>query len=550
MNDYKTLYNELLKKLSKDQEKIINYLSFLTLILNRTSDYSDIENFIYKMLQEAKIIFNNKINFYFYDDKNKNFYRQDNAQKNYLNIKNSLNKKITLSKDAIAINDKDEIQSLLNNTASSNSLIIVPIYRSNQLEGIFILSQEKPLNLADIRMFDMVSKIVSIAADNINNKHFLRTTYINIYKTMIKVLSLSDRSTFNHSIRVKHYATEISKNLGINKKGLKIIRLGSMLHDIGKIAINDSIINKPGKLTKEEFKIIQQHPVIGYKMLNHIAYFKDILQIVLNHHEKLDGSGYPNGIRNIDKLTQIVAVSDIIDAISATRSYKENNNFSYIIDELKKLRGIKLNSEIIDSAIDFVNSNKFLLMKKHMFEKEKYFNYDVDTGDMQDIIDKLKNDNSNLKKSLNIYRQQLSHKIQELEKFMASRKHTSIPLEPAKSHINDAIFEIINKYLNIESAIFLEINNYDISISGSAGKYINVENLIRIFSNDLLKTKLISLQIFQDNSLITIPINSHKSVCLIGSFNDTEEKTIHSIQSEIESTLKRISSNFNNLYAF
>jgi len=142
--------------------------------------------------------------------------------------------------------------------------------------------------------------------------------------------------TFEHSVNVAYLTAEICltplwddfrENIGIRRDEFNVddLVLGALLHDIGKLDIPKKILDKPGKLTKRELEIIHQHPLLGYNRLTQLGGFSDLtLDVVLHHHEKIDGSGYPDGITNCDELVQLVAFCDMYDALTASRCYRES----------------------------------------------------------------------------------------------------------------------------------------------------------------------------------------------------------------------------------
>ena len=120
------------------------------------------------------------------------------------------------------------------------------------------------------------------------------------------------------------YATEIAQCIGVPEKDLSTVRIGGMVHDIGKVVVPDQVLNKPGRLTDEEMDIIKRHPVVGYEILKPLRTLQEVLPIVRWHHEKPNGRGYPDGLKDdeLPLLPRIVAVADCFDAISTDRPYR------------------------------------------------------------------------------------------------------------------------------------------------------------------------------------------------------------------------------------
>jgi len=143
--------------------------------------------------------------------------------------------------------------------------------------------------------------------------------------TLAKTIDARDPYTAGHSGRVADYADQVAERLGLEGQIRMDLRRGALFHDLGKIVIPDSILRKPGKLTEEERSVIEEHPVVGHDLLSPMKTMRQTLPIVYHHHERLDGSGYPDGIYGpaIPMAVRIVTVADIFDALTSDRSYRE-----------------------------------------------------------------------------------------------------------------------------------------------------------------------------------------------------------------------------------
>lgn len=146
-----------------------------------------------------------------------------------------------------------------------------------------------------------------------------------IIMAIANAVEAKDSVTNGHVNRVAYWSQKIGEKLGLSQDELELLRKGSMLHDIGKIGIPDNILNKPGSLTKEEFDIMKTHTIIGEKIIKALKSFENIRSTIRHHHEKLDGSGYPDNLKNsdIDLYTRIVAIVDIYDALIMDRPYRK-----------------------------------------------------------------------------------------------------------------------------------------------------------------------------------------------------------------------------------
>ncbi|PMC34495.1 phosphohydrolase [Bacillus sp. UMB0899] len=157
-----------------------------------------------------------------------------------------------------------------------------------------------------------------------------------------------DRYTYKHSERVAQYSVKIARKLKLNKENLENLTISASLHDIGKIHVPIEVLNKPSRLTDEEFALIKKHPVDGAKMLNGTSY-EELAPIIEQHHERLNGTGYPYGLKGNEILLEarIIAVSDTFDAMTEDRAYRKAMNDQIAIDELIRLSGTHYDEDVV-----------------------------------------------------------------------------------------------------------------------------------------------------------------------------------------------------------
>jgi len=181
----------------------------------------------------------------------------------------------------------------------------------------------------------------------------------NMFLTLLKSIEARDFYTSRHSLNVSNYSTRIGKELNFSKNEIEILYKGSLLHDIGKIGIYDKILNKPGKLTAEEFTHIKEHPGKGEEICKIIRMDPQILEIIRLHHEKLDGTGYPDGLKEneIGKLIRIITVADIFDALTTDRPYRLSKSKEQAMAILKQeAEEDKLDKSIVDCVSSTFNA--------------------------------------------------------------------------------------------------------------------------------------------------------------------------------------------------
>lgn len=172
-------------------------------------------------------------------------------------------------------------------------------------------------------------------------------------ESLVRLLEAKDAYTRGHSGRVAKYTEKIALKMNFPQEEVESLRKIAKVHDIGKLGIPKSILNKKEKLTEEDWKTIQEHPGIGEKILRPVVFNEEMLAIVRGHHERYDGKGYPDGIKGDDITisSQIVSVADTYDAMTSTRAYRLSLSKEEAIEELKKNSGIQFNSRIIEAFL-------------------------------------------------------------------------------------------------------------------------------------------------------------------------------------------------------
>lgn len=191
------------------------------------------------------------------------------------------------------------------------------------------------------------------------NRIKINNIYHDVIESLVEALEAKDSYTRGHSERVADFSYKLAKSLGIRGTKLEQIHIAAHLHDIGKIGVPDRVLNKKGKLSSEDWEHIRKHPTIGYNILKKSNKLKFIAKIVLCHHERWDGNGYPLKLKG-DKIpegSRIIAVSDTIDAMMSKRSYRKALSLEVCKQELIKNKGIMFEPKIVEHAIDILDKN-------------------------------------------------------------------------------------------------------------------------------------------------------------------------------------------------
>lgn len=201
----------------------------------------------------------------------------------------------------------------------------------------------------------------------ISNKK-LQAQFQNSINAISKLGELRDAYTAGHQVKVTDLACRIAQELNLDENSINNLRLGSMIHDIGKISIPSEILNKPGKIEPLEMMILRTHAEMGYKIIKEIDFPPEVSLMVIQHHERIDGSGYPFGLSG-DKIlleSKILAIADVIEAMSSHRPYRPALGIHAAMEEIKQYSGIKYETEIVNICLDLFNN------KGYMFPEIKY----------------------------------------------------------------------------------------------------------------------------------------------------------------------------------
>jgi putative nucleotidyltransferase with HDIG domain len=183
-------------------------------------------------------------------------------------------------------------------------------------------------------------------------KH-IESTYDETLGALGAALDLRDNETAGHSCRVMRYSVAMARQMGCSDEQITNIARGAYLHDIGKIGVPDAILRKPAKLTDEETAIMRTHVRIGYELVCRIAFLKDAAAIVLTHHERYDGTGYPQGLvgKEIPLGSRIFAVADTLDAMTSDRPYRHALPYSTAHDEIVRGSGKQFDPEVVQAFV-------------------------------------------------------------------------------------------------------------------------------------------------------------------------------------------------------
>jgi response regulator RpfG family c-di-GMP phosphodiesterase len=252
-------------------------------------------------------------------------------------------------KEAIVINSNEHPE-------VSPSLICAPLMIRNSILGILSIRKKKNREIFSKKDLHHILSLTKRASLNLENKILYESMYSNIMdtlKSLISSVQARDHYTEEHSRRVTETALKIAVELNCSVNDIESLKIAGILHDVGKIAVPDSILLKPDKLTLEEYLVIKNHPAIGENILKPVVLLDKERKVIHCHHERWDGKGYPLGIagNGIPYLARILAVADSFDAMTNNRPYRPAMQIGQAIDELIRNKNTQFDGEIVDAFI-------------------------------------------------------------------------------------------------------------------------------------------------------------------------------------------------------
>lgn len=188
---------------------------------------------------------------------------------------------------------------------------------------------------------------------------------LNVFQETIEAIALTIEKRYSylsgHQQRVSRLSVAIANELGLSKKEIEGIRIAGIIHDIGKISVPAGILSKPGPISEIEFSLIKTHPKIGYDILKNIEFPWPIAEIIYQHHEKIDGSGYPSGLSGKDMLTEakIISVADIVEAIASHRPYRPALGIDAALEEISGNKGVLYDKEVVNACLELFKEKGF-----------------------------------------------------------------------------------------------------------------------------------------------------------------------------------------------
>ncbi len=242
------------------------------------------------------------------------------------------------------------------------SYFCVPLQVKRRFFGVLVMSSVRPAWFAKIHMMgaERLATQVGIALENARLLEGIEEIFMGTVRSLVSAIDAKSTWTRGHSLRVADYAVRIGEKLRFNKDALDKLRMAAILHDIGKIGTYEGILDKPGKLTSEEMDLIRRHPAQGAEILRPLGAMKDIIPIMKHHHERYDGTGYPDGLagEDIPFEARILSIADVYDAMLSDRPYRNKRTPEEAIRELKTGAGTQFDPMLTALFLDILSDKQ------------------------------------------------------------------------------------------------------------------------------------------------------------------------------------------------
>ncbi len=274
-------------------------------------------------------------------------------------------------------NELDIIPSLISLTdserqilAKNNIELLVPLKDDGQLAGMLLLGNKisnEPYSNEERRLLRMVSSEVAVSIANANLYEGIQRKHSELQKAMDGVIhavslvvEMRDPYTAGHQRRVAELARAIAKEMGLSEWQIMGIHVAGLLHDVGKVVVPTEILSKPGKINEYEFSIIKNHCRVGYDILQRIDFPWPVTRAILQHHERLNGSGYPDGLSGEDIVIEarILGVADVVEAMSSHRPYRPALGLDRALEEISQGSGVLYDSKVVAACLKLLKKNE------------------------------------------------------------------------------------------------------------------------------------------------------------------------------------------------
>ncbi len=360
--------NGWMAKLKRIEEKTdrLSLLSHLGQILNSTLDHREVRR---RAMEAATQLMKAEVgSLLLVDQERKQLFfevalgdQEETIKKITLNLGEGIAGWVARSGEPLIVNDPEKDSRFFKGVDDrtefkTRNIICVPVKVKDKTIGVLEAINKKggeDFNEEDLSLFTSLADQVAIALDNARLYQELEEMFFQTAESLADAIEKRDPYTGGHTQRVTRYSLAAAQYLPLKPLELKWLKIASVLHDIGKIGIDDQILRKPDRLNPEEFNAIKRHADMGAEIIEHIKPLRDIVPGVKYHHEQVDGSGYPEGLKGerIPMIAKIVSVADTYDAMTTDRPYRKALNKEIAIKELKRCSGTQLDQDAVEAFI-------------------------------------------------------------------------------------------------------------------------------------------------------------------------------------------------------
>lgn len=239
----------------------------------------------------------------------------------------------------------------------TRSILLVPVNSRERVLGIMVLfyaKEREDLESEDLNLVSAIAGQAAVALENASLYEDLEMSYFSTVKSLARAIEVKDPYTYGHSEKVTEYCMVLARHMGLSERERRNLKYAAALHDIGKIGIARKILNKAGALTEEEFLEVKTHPELGDSIIEPVAFLQEPRSIILYHHERYDGNGYPNGLKaeEIPLGARVLAVADSFEAMMSDRPYRKALPLAEALKELEVNSGTQFDPRVVEAFLE------------------------------------------------------------------------------------------------------------------------------------------------------------------------------------------------------
>ncbi len=295
------------------------------------------------------------------------------AKKTKIKLGEMISGWVLQNKEPILVNDIEtdsRFEKVNEEKYYTGSFMSVPLVYKDRAIGVINVnnkSSKEAFNDQDFKFIKSLAEQSSIAIENARLYTSIQGMCFQVTSSLASIIDAKDHYTKNHSLRVAKYAEAIAEEMKLSRVDINNLILACQLHDLGKIGVSEDILTKPGKLTELEYDQIKSHPLKGAEMIRPLNFLKSLIDLVEQHHERYDGTGYPKGLKGEEIIlgARIISVADSFDAILTQRPYSDEMPMDKAIEEIIRCKGTQFDPLVVDVFVKMMNAPN----SKHKWEQ-------------------------------------------------------------------------------------------------------------------------------------------------------------------------------------